>query len=299
SHLWADKFDRQLIDILALQDEITEQVVAAIAPTLLHSEGARAQRESLADFSALDCFYRGMWNLNKVSLEGHGEALRLFREAIGRDPQLSLGHIGLARILFGGAVFGWSLEPVADLHASRASARTAIDLDPRDACAYFAASGASLYLGDHGAALGEALSATSLNPNFAPGQVRLGQVLTFSGRPAEAIAPIERCVRLSPYDPQLGVMLESLALAHYQARDYEAAIDRARGAMRLSRTSASGVLAASLAQLGRLEEAGRALPPAPWRRASLQRPMAAPYADPADFEHLRQGVRLARQNRPP
>ena len=293
--IWADCFDRDLVDLLALQDEITERVVAAIEPAMLHSEGVRAQRKSLADFTALDCFYRGMWHLNRVSKDGYEAALALFTEAVVRDPELALGHIGLSRILFGGAVFGWSAQPRDDLIRARESAQTAIRLDPRDAYGYFACAGASLYLGDHGAALSEARVAVSLNANCAPAHVRLGQALIFGGRPAEAIAPLERGMRLSPYDSQLGVMLESLALAHYLVRDYEAAITAARAAMHQTYAARSTVLAAALAQLGRLDEARATLPPK-WNptAGSFQRPLAAPYADPTAAEHLRAGVRLAR-----
>ncbi|HZZ37008.1 MAG TPA: TIR domain-containing protein [Caulobacteraceae bacterium] len=294
SHLWADRFDRELIDILALQDEITEQVVAVIEPAMLHTEGTRIGRKSLTDYSALDCFHRGMWHLNKVSPEGYREALNLFREAIRRDPELSLGHIGLARILYGGAIFGWSSQPIADLEESRGAAQTAISLDPRDATAWFASAGASLYLGDHRAALDGARRAIMLNPNFAFGHYRLGQALIYSGRPAEAIAPIERCLRFSPYDPQLGPMLESLALAHYQARNYEEAVHQSQAAVHLNHSRASMLLAASLAQLGRLDEAAKALPRVTEDRAAARQPMIARYADPAFLEHLREGMRLAR-----
>lgn len=294
ANIWADRLDSDLVDILALQDEITERVVAAIEPAMLRSEGVRAVRKSLADYSALDCFYRGMWHLNRMSREGYDEALSLFSEAVRRDPELALGHIGLARILFGGAVFGWSARPMEDLERARETAQTAISLDPRDAYGYFACSGASLYLGDHGAALSEARTAVGLNANCAPAQVRMGQTNIFGGYPAEAIAPLERGMRLSPYDAQLGVMLECLALALYHTHDYELAIVRAREAMHQNRTSASMVLAASLAQLGRLEEARAALPPARWEAPTPQRPMSARYANPAHLEHMREGVRLAR-----
>ena len=259
-----------------LQDEITERVVAAIEPALLRSEGARAQRKSLEDFSALDCFYRGMWHLNRVSGEGYAEALRLFTEAVRLDPELSLGHIGLSRILFGGAVFGWSQTPLEDLERARAAARAAVRLDPREAYAYFALSGPSLYLGDHGAALTESARAVDLNVNCAPAFIRRGQVLTFAGRPAEAIAPLERGLRLSPYDSQVGVMLDSLALAHYQAGDYERAAERAREAMHQTGVGASALLAAALAQLGRLDEARAVLPTGRLGRRVLPPPDGRP-----------------------
>lgn len=295
SNLWADQFDRELVDILAIQDEITESVVAAIEPAVLHHEGVRVVHKAVADFSALDCFYRGMWHLNRVSRDGYEQALSLFRESVRRDPELSLAYIGLSRILFGGAIFGWTAHGLDDLHEAREAAQTAIRLDPRDAYGYFACSGASLYLDDHGAALSEAETAVALNVNCAPAHIRMGQTLTFAGRPAEAITSLERGLRLSPYDAQLGVMLESLALAHYQARHYEQAVVHATAAMHQTHTPSSTVLAASLAQLGRLDEARAVLPPPGWQSGSPQRPMAAHYVNPSDLEHLREGVRLARQ----
>ncbi len=293
SHVWADRFDRELLDVLALQDEITEQVVAAIEPAMLHGEGVRAARKSLTDYSALDFFHRGMWHLNRVSSDGYDQALTLFRQTIERDPELSLGHIGLARILYGGAIYGWSPQPIPDLQEARAAAQAAISLDARDATAYFASAGATLFLGDHDGALDDARRAVTLNPNFAFGHYRLGQVLIYCGRPAEAVAPIERSLRLSPYDPQLGPMRELLALAHYQARDYDEAVVQAKAAIHLKNARAAMLLAISLARLGRQEEAARALPRG-LSREGQRRPLMADYADPAFLEHLREGLRLAR-----
>ncbi len=293
SHVWADRFDRELVDVLSLQDEITEQVVAAIEPAMLHGEGVRAARKSVTDYSALDFFHRGMWHLNRVSSDGHGQAMTLFRQAIARDPELSLGHIGLARILYGGAIYGWSAQPMPDLEEAREAARTAISLDGRDATAYFASAGAALFLADHGGALDHARLAIALNPNFAFAHYRLGQVLIYSGRPAEAVNPIERSLRLSPYDPQLGPMRELLALAHYQARNYEEAVTQARAAVHLNNPRAATLLAAGLARLDRQDEAARVLPRGAARDA-LRRPLVAAYANPAFLDHLREGVRQAR-----
>ncbi|MBS0411861.1 MAG: TIR domain-containing protein [Proteobacteria bacterium] len=294
TNVWAARFDRDLVDVLALQDEITEQVVAAIEPAMLQGEGVRVARKSLTDYSALDFFHRGMWHLNRVSRDGYDQALSLFRRAIERDPDLSLGHIGLARILYGGAIYGWSPQANADLQEAHAEAQTAIGLDGRDACAWFASAGAALYLGDYAGALDDSERSVALNPNFAFGHYRLGQVLIYTGRPAEAVAPIERSLRLSPYDPQLGPMRDLLALAYYQSHDYAEAAVQARAAVRLNNARGSNLLAASLARLGRREEAARALPPPPERDVG-RRPMVAAYADPAFQDHLREGLRLARE----
>jgi TolB-like protein/DNA-binding SARP family transcriptional activator len=295
--VWADRFDADLASALALQDEIVERVAVAIEPAMLQTEGARATPKALADATALDCFYRGMWQLNKVSKEGYDAAVPLFREAVARDPELSLGHIGLSRILYGGAVYGWTDRPMDDLREALAAAQRAIGLDGNDAWAHYACSGAALYLGEHRIALNAAKTAVRLNPSFAVAQIRLGQVLVYAGRPQEAIAPVERGMRLSPYDPQLWVNLEVLCTAHYQSRDYAKAAAIAQEAIEGGHSGAGFMLALSLAQLGRLDEAARVLP-ARSPQDSWNLRVFAPYADPADLEHIRQGLRLARLKLP-
>ncbi|HXV00788.1 MAG TPA: winged helix-turn-helix domain-containing protein [Caulobacteraceae bacterium] len=291
-NLWADRYDRDLAGLLALDDEITEQVAASIEPAIIEMEGVRTARAPAADFSALDCLYRGMSRLNRMTSEMDEEALGLFREAVRLDPDLALGHSGIARVLYGRAIYGAASAPMDELGASLAAARQAIRLDSRDAYGYFAAAGASLYLGDHAGALSDAKRAIALNPSFAYAQYRLGQVLIFAGSPDLAIAPIERSLRLSPYDPQVGPMLETLALAHYQNGDYAGAARHARIAGRVG-GAGSSVLAAALARLGELEEAAEAFEQASHTRRSPQRPMRAPYADPAHLDHLREAYRLA------
>jgi TolB-like protein/Tfp pilus assembly protein PilF len=291
--VWADRFDADLASALGLQDEIVERVVVAIEPAMLQTEGARATPKALADATALDCFYRGMWHLNKASKDGYEAAVPLFREAVARDPELSLGHIGLSRILGNNAVCGWSERPMDDLREALAAAQTAIGLDVNDAWAHYACAGAALYLGQHLLAMSSARTAVRLNPSFADAQIRLGQALVFAGRPQEAIAPLQRGLRLSPYDPQIGVNLELLATAHYQARDYVRAAEAAREALEAGNADAGLMLAVSLAQMGRHEEAAHALPPRR-RDEAARRRIQTPYADPADLEHVRQGLRLAR-----
>ena len=222
-------------------------------------------------------------------------AADLFRQAVSRDPDLALAHGGLARALYSRALYDSSPAGQILLQEALAEARATISLDPREATGYFAASGASLYLGDHATALEDARKTLQLNPNFAYAHYRLGQVLIFSGRPAEAIAPIERSMRLSPCDPQLPLVLETLAVAHYQARDYETAVELARSAGRAMGGAATAVLVAALARLGRLEEAADALDKAALVAPSHGRPLPAPYAEPAfRRSHTRCSYRLAR-----
>ncbi len=119
-------------------------------------------------------------------------------------------------------------------------------------------------------------------------------MLLYGGRPREAIEPIERSLRFSPFDPQLGAMHLALALACHHAGDYDAAVEQAKFALYLGTGRAADVLAASLVRLGRLDEAVREIERAPEGEAAA-RPMPTPYANPADGDELREAVRLARQ----
>jgi tetratricopeptide (TPR) repeat protein len=293
TQIWADSFDREMVDIFALQDEITGQVVAAIEPAMQHSEAVNAARKNIGDLDALDCFQRGMWHMNKVSREGCRVAIDFFSKAVELDPELALGHIGLARALYGQAVYGWSSQPEADLQACDAAAKTAVRLDPRDAYAHFALSGAALFLGRHREALVEARKTVALNPNLGFAHLRLGQVLIYAGRAAEAIEPIELSLRYSPYDPQFASMLTYLALAHYYAGHYAEAIRVIENAAGRLDVRASAVMAASLARLGNLEQARAAFPPEQRERAARMRGQVTPYADEADRQRLLDGLRLA------
>jgi TolB-like protein/Flp pilus assembly protein TadD len=296
AHIWADSLDRNVADIFALQDEFTERVVNAIEPAILERESLRVARKNPSDLGAFSYYQRGMWHFNKHSEAGHQEALSLFRAAIELDSELSLGYIGLARALYDTVVSSWSREPERDLSEARQAAKTAIELDPRDAYGHFALSGAALYLGMHEEALAEARDAIKLNPNFAFGHFRLGQVLTSVGRAAEAIPPIERSIRHSPFDPQLGAMHAQLALAHYHAGNHTECIHHARSATRLGFVLAYGVLAASLARLSSRDEARQALMaflPEFQQRLSSKTFRMAPYANAADQERLFDGLRSA------
>jgi TolB-like protein len=295
AHVWADTVEGDMADIFALQDEITAQVVTAIEPAMLQSEGARVVRKDPVDLSAFDCFQRGMWQFNKMTRESWREALSLFREAVARDRELSHGHSGIARALYTGVAYAWTTAPERDLAEAEQVAQAAIRLDARDAYGHFALSGTLLYHARHQEALDEARRAIMLNPNFAYGHFRLGQVLTYIGRPAEAVAPIERSMRHSPYDPQLGPMLAQLALAHYQARNYPEATLRAQAAISLRYSTANAVAAASLARLGRKEEARSALEaflPGFQQQLASRTIRLVPYANAADQAHLFEGLRL-------
>jgi adenylate cyclase len=118
-------------------------------------------------------------------------------------------------------------------------------------------------------------------------------VLIYSGNAAEAIDPIERSLRHSPFDPQLGTMIGSLALARYQSKDYAEAVVQARSAIQHNFALGHVLLAAALARLGRLDEARNTVPTALLGRATRDSPRLATYANDADRDHFFGGLRLA------
>lgn len=291
--VWSESYDRGLDDILTVQVEIAQAVVSALEPAMLGYEADRSAAKRQTDFGALDYYYRGMWHLSRVNSADTDRALACFEQLIERDRTNALGHVGLSRALYARAVYEDPPDLRGVLERARDAAGQAIACDSQEAQGWFALSGAALYLGNHATALETANRALALNPSFAYAHYRAGQVGIFAGQPKPAIRAVELAIRCSPVDPQLPAMLETLALGHYLAGDYEAAVRTAEASPSVL-ANGSTILAASLARLGRLREAGLA-----WQKAGRQapgrtRPRAAPYASEELREQVREGLALAR-----
>jgi adenylate cyclase len=294
-HLWGQRYDRDLADTFAVQDEITESVAGAIEPELRRVEQQRAARKSPETMDAWDHYMRGMWRYHQFCPEGHAQAERLMRRAIDLDPTFAQGHIGLARILASNIMFGWSENVDADGPASYAAARRAVDLDDQDPYAHYVLAWSSLRIRELESAIAEAQKAIDLTPNFALAYFVLGVVRVYLGRFDQVADPIQRAMRLSPHEPLAFSFYDFLALAEYHQGHYEEAAKTARMGIgirpfhTLYRT-----LAACYGQLGRAEEGRAAL-------AEMRRVMpknaervwdaANPYADPAHRAHFIDGLR--------
>jgi TolB-like protein len=297
NHLWAERFDRDLADIFAIQDEITQSVVGAIEPQLLLIEGGRAARKTPASLDAFDCFLRGMSHHNRYLPEENVQAETWFRRAVALDPKLAQGHMAMSRSLLTRVWNGWSQDIERDLAQGYAAATQAVALDDRDPYGHYMLSHASLLSRRHQQALTEAQRTIDLNPNFALGHLMLGVVRLFSGRFAEAANAILRCMRLSPGDPLSPLFMRFLALAHYHQGNYDEAIHYADAAFRRRPLYAAlWTHLAALGQLGRtaetetvLAEMERRKPAQPERYFEITHP----YADPAHLAHLVDGLRKA------
>ncbi len=297
NHLWAERYDRDLADVFAVQDEITQSAVGAIEPEILIGEGQRAAQRSPDNLDAYDCFMRGMWHHYRFNPEDSLRAEALFRRAIELDATLARGHLGLSRVLYGRARWGWSEDTRRDMAAADEAARRATELDPRDAYAHYMLAMTSVMTGRHRKALAEAQQAVDHSPNFALGYFSLGWTRIGVGHFAEALDPLQRCLRLSPNDPILFEILTEVSLAHYQLGNYEEAAHYGECALRIWRPySVLLALLAALGQLGRLEEAAplieeahRVEPPA----VEDYLDVTVSYADPAHREHFLDGLRKA------
>jgi TolB-like protein/class 3 adenylate cyclase/Flp pilus assembly protein TadD len=297
-HLWAHRYDREVADIFAIQDELTQQVVGAIEPEILLGESRRALHRTTDNLDAYECHMRGTWLHNAQDTAEHfEEAISWHRRAIELDPDFGRAHMMLARSLYARCFHGFSDNVDRDSAEMRIAAERAVALDPRDPYSHYAMCLAH-FVGRHApSAVAEAQRAIDLNPNLALAHMGLGWARIFTGHFAEALEPLHMALRLSPYDPLAYLILDRIALAHYHLRQYDQSIHYAEYGLSLRRAYFNRVvLLASLGQLGREEEARRLVPetlanvPADighyWK-------VLTPYVDQSHYAHFLEGLERA------
>jgi len=203
TQIWSEHYDRELANLFALQDEIAQTIAATLEPELAVAEDARARRKSPDNMTAWDYYQRGRWHLFTFTNAGLAEAERLFARAVAIDPGLARAHAGLAYVYVQEAFYGDPARRDAILEAAVAVARRAVAEDDRDAFCHLALGRAHALRRRHDEAIAELETALDLNPSLALANFALAFSLFGSGRPAEAIAPLERFQALSPRDPHL------------------------------------------------------------------------------------------------
>jgi adenylate cyclase len=295
-HLWAERFDRELTDIFAVQDDVTSQIVAALSLNLTKSDRQRLASEHTDNLEAYDCFLRGRELWWRQAKEPNIEARELLRRASELDANFAPAYAFLAGTYMIDYINRWSASPSQSLEQSREAARRAVVLDDRYPDAHWAMAAANLWTRQHDEAIREAENAISLNPNYADGHNFLGLILHYVGRSEEALGYFDRAMALNPYFPD--VWLHFQAQAAFQLGRYETAVGLLkRRIIRNPDTDASrALLAASYGQMGHIEEARAA-----WQEAfrvnpdySLEhRREVLPYKNPDDFEHVVDGLRKA------
>jgi adenylate cyclase len=255
-HVWADRFDGDLADVFELQDRVTESVVGAIEPSLRQAEIGRARAKSTASLDAYDCYLRSLHVFYQLTREGVEQSCEYLRLAIERDPHYALAKAHLAINLLTLLLQGWG-EPG---HRARALelAQDAEKLDPDDPATLRCAGHALAFLGHHDRGLVLLEKAAALNGNGSQVLNSLGWVKTYVGvEPDQAIAHFQRAIRLSPRDPEMGLMLNGIALAHLIAGRSDQALIFAQRCIDQSPRFLSGyrIKTAALINLGRRQEA--------------------------------------------
>ncbi len=261
AHLWAERYDRELHDIFAVQDEVTLAIVTAIEPALGSAERERAHRKPTESLGAWESYQRGLWHAYRFTATENAEAQSHFRRAIESDPNFAPGHAGLAYALFLSVMLGFGGDTESSVAEASEAAHRAIMLDPEDAFGQATVGRVHQMKGEHEVAISAYEKALALSPNFASAHYGLGWTLIYSGRPEEGLPRVDEAIRLSPRDPMLWGFLTLKGLAFVAMDRHEEALKWIRKALRQSnagvRTHVFEVIA--LAHLGRIEEAKEAL----------------------------------------
>ncbi|OKO68295.1 winged helix-turn-helix domain-containing protein [Bradyrhizobium sp. AS23.2] len=258
-HIWAERYDLELNDVFAIQDEIAERVAGAIEPELLKTEGAQAAARHTGNITAWDIVRRGTWHFHQVTCENHRKARELFRQAAELDPELPEGHLWLGRVNAGLVAYGWSDNRAADLREGTEAALKAVQLDERNPYTHYSLAIVSAYADQFEQSISAARKAIEISPSFALGHLVLGMAVLFSGRASDAISPLEYGLRLSPHDPQGFFWFNALALARLFSGHAEAGLKVAARALQIRPNwpTSLEVLVCCHAALGKWGEARR------------------------------------------
>jgi adenylate cyclase len=266
AHLWADRYDRDLTDIFAVQDDVTRRIVHALKVTLSPAEKARLADSGTPNIAAYDCYLRGRELLavnpkNRETFDKNRETFeqstKFFMKALELDPSYSQAYAGLSVAYNLDYQNRWSEDPDNSLRLAKHNAEQAIEKDPNEPFARLVASWVAIFEKDLDRAKSEADIALSLNPNSSGAYVNLGHIHTLSGRPLEAIPALERATRLDPAFKSRH--LHFLGMAYLLAGKYETAAALLRERILLvPGTDFSRVfLASALGHLGEVDEARR------------------------------------------
>ena len=297
SHIWAEHYDRGVADVFAVQDEITEAIVAAIEPQLYAAENFRAKRKPPDSMDAWDLVMRALSHYWRVTRQDNVVAQALLEKAISIDPNYGQALGVLATSHTFSAHMGWEDMTVSAPIAERA-ALAAIRSDGEDPWAHHALGCVYLFTRHFDDSLAEFDLALRLNPNFSLAQGYFGLALAYCGRWQEADQAARRAIRLSPRDPFSAVYYGIAAYAHFVGRNYDEAMRLSREGIRQRSdfVGAHRVLAASAGMAGHSEVATAAL--RELRRAQPNISLAwiakeMPIEQEVEMQHYLEGFRRA------
>jgi adenylate cyclase len=221
-HLWSDKYDRKMVELFELQDEITKKIVVSLQVELTHGEQARAYAKTTDNLEAWSYGVKGNYLLDKFNKEDNIKARELLETAITIDPGYVLAYVWLGATHTVAAAYGWSDSPADSFKRVHELAQKALALDDKNPSVHVMLAVNYLFQREHDKAVAEGELAISLDPNFSIGHAHLAQIMFFAGRFDEAIALTEKAMRISPYYPAF--YLSALARSYTFKRRYEEAL---------------------------------------------------------------------------
>ena len=297
AHIWADRFDRDLTDIFAVQDELTREIIAALKIKLSEAEKALIFGSSTNNEDAHDFFLRGreaLWR-PKRDREMFTEASTCFRRAIELDPNYAAPYAGLGFAYLLDYQHHWSDTSENSLSTAERLISESLSKDDKDPFAHYVAAMVGMWKKDYEWWAREADMALSLNPNYALAINVRGLVHIYTGEPTKALPYIEHAIRL---DPAQQLYRHFLGSAYFVAGNYEtaAAVFKDRIAMTPTTDLSRAFLASALGHLGRSEEARQI-----WRELKEINPRYSyvdhigrlPFRDSADADKFTDGLRMA------
>jgi adenylate cyclase len=297
NQIWADRYDRDLMDVFAVQDEITIAVVTAIQPAISDAELRRILRKPPENLGAWEAYQRGLWHIGKANPSDNEQAKQFFQRAITLDPT-SPAHAAMAvAYVYEGAAYA-TLPLEEAIKFATGWARRAVEIDAGDADAQATLAFAALGMGNVEESWDRASLSVAIKPNSHWANCIMGIVLNLNGRPSQGRDAVVTALRLSPRDPNNALPLYHIAMSYYFEGDYANALEAARRVVSLYPLYPLSYrwLLASLGQLGRADEARGALRTAiqvSFESFDLYVRKRPPWMRPKDHEHMLDGLRKA------
>ncbi|MGO7171822.1 tetratricopeptide repeat protein [Rhizobium leguminosarum] len=295
-HIWASRFDRDLTDIFAVQDELTQEIVAALRLNLTHGDQGRLAQGRALNVDAYELLLRGREQASAHTRTGNRAARSLAADAIAIDPQYAAAQALMSFTHVLDYVNAWSTDPEGSLRIGMDLAQQAVEMAEEQPNGRFALGMACMWNRELDRAQAEVQQGLALQPNSAELLLLMAHIQIFSGDPAGALETLDASMRLDPHHPE--ILFQFRADAHFSLGEYEQAI--AAIEQRLQQNSQSetayALLASCYGHLGRPEESRLA-----WERALRINPdfsverrrRVLPFRNPEDFDRRVEGLRKA------
>ena len=296
AHIWADRFDRDLNDIFAVQDELTQEIISALKVKLTPERKDRLARKNTIDQEAYDLFLRGRERAWLNTRSGNIEARNLLGRAVTINPDFAAAHAFIGFTHVNDYINGWAEIPERSLQIGLEIAERAVQMDETEPQGHYALAVALYFHRQLDRALAEARRSVALAPNFAQGHQTIARILTFSGDANGAINTLDAYMRLDPLYPDM--LLYFLAEARFSLGQFDEAVMALKQRHQRNPNSATSyaLLASCYGHLGRIAESRAA-----WAEVirispnfSLERQRRIlPFNNPDDFERRVEGMRKA------